>query len=146
MSNGFVVNKTHTFVKSFRNTHRTHTEYDWSVYWLAFCLICRFDPINISKRSSCENFSLLAEAKCHAVGKMTTDQSYSVCVRGVFLKDFTKHVDSLFATKVKPLLNFRYIVSIIFNLYYAFILHYIFNFFFGLHFLKCMFGLLRNRA
>ena len=30
------------FVKSERNTHRTHTEYVWSVYWLAFCLICKF--------------------------------------------------------------------------------------------------------
>ena len=30
------------FVKSVRNTHRTHAEYDWSVYLLAFCLICKF--------------------------------------------------------------------------------------------------------
>ena len=39
------------FVKSLRNTHRTHTEYDWSVYWLAFRLYANFidfeDPINI---------------------------------------------------------------------------------------------------
>ena len=26
------------FVKSLRNTHRMHIEYDWSVYWLAFRL------------------------------------------------------------------------------------------------------------
>ena len=31
----------------FRNTHRTHTEYDWLVYWLAFCFIDFEDPINI---------------------------------------------------------------------------------------------------
>ena len=30
------------FVKSWRNTHQTHSEYDWSVYWLAFSLICKF--------------------------------------------------------------------------------------------------------
>ena len=39
------------FVKSLRNTHRTHTEYDWSVYCLAFRLYANFidfeDPINI---------------------------------------------------------------------------------------------------
>ena len=29
------------FVKSWRNTYRTHSEYDWSVYWLTFCLICK---------------------------------------------------------------------------------------------------------
>ena len=54
------------FVKSVRNTHQTHAEYDWSVYLMAFCLICFIDfedPIDIS----CEKFSLLAEANCHAV-------------------------------------------------------------------------------
>ena len=38
------------YVKSIRNTHRTHAEYDWSVYLLAFCLICFIDfedPIDI---------------------------------------------------------------------------------------------------
>ena len=30
------------FVKVVRNTHRTHTEYDWSVYFFAFWLICKF--------------------------------------------------------------------------------------------------------
>ena len=30
------------FIKSVGNTHQTHTDYDWSVYWLAFCLICKF--------------------------------------------------------------------------------------------------------
>ena len=30
------------FVKFLRNTHWTHTESDWSVYWLAFCSICKF--------------------------------------------------------------------------------------------------------
>ena len=30
------------FVKSWRITHQTHSEYDWSVYWLAFFLICKF--------------------------------------------------------------------------------------------------------
>ena len=60
------------FVKSLRNTHRTHSEYDWSVYWLAFRLYANFidfeDPINICLEI--ENFNLLAEAKCHAVSKM----------------------------------------------------------------------------
>ena len=30
------------FVKSVRKTHRTHAEYNWSVYLLACCLICKF--------------------------------------------------------------------------------------------------------
>ena len=30
------------FVKSWRNTHRTHSVYDWSLYWLTFCLMCKF--------------------------------------------------------------------------------------------------------
>ena len=30
------------FVKSLRNTHRTHAEYDWSVYLLAFRLYANF--------------------------------------------------------------------------------------------------------
>ena len=53
------------FVKSWRNTHRTHSKYNWSEYWLAFCLICKFHWF-----WKCENFSLLAEAKCHVVWKM----------------------------------------------------------------------------
>ena len=32
------------------NTHRTHTDYDWSVYWLTFCLICKFHYFWISNR------------------------------------------------------------------------------------------------
>ena len=41
------------FIKSVGNTHQTHTDYDCSVYWLAFCLICNAnfidfeDPIDI---------------------------------------------------------------------------------------------------
>ena len=38
------------FEKSLRNTHRTQTECDWSVYWLAFHLYANFiyfeGPIN----------------------------------------------------------------------------------------------------
>ena len=30
------------FAKSWRNTHQTYSKYDWSVYWLVFCLICKF--------------------------------------------------------------------------------------------------------
>ena len=30
-----------SFVKSVGNTHRTHTDYDWSVFWVVFCLICK---------------------------------------------------------------------------------------------------------
>ena len=33
----------YVFLKIFlRNTHRAHAEYDWSVYLLTFCLICKF--------------------------------------------------------------------------------------------------------
>ena len=34
-----------------------------------------------------------------------TDQSYSVCVRWVFLKDFTKHVDSNIGPKIGAIVN-----------------------------------------
>ena len=58
------------FVKSLGNTHRTHSEYDRSVYWLAFHLYANFidfeDPVIICLKI----FNLLDEAKCHAVCKM----------------------------------------------------------------------------
>ena len=44
-----------TFVKSLRNTHWTHTEYDWSVYWLAFYLICKFHRVWRSIRKMYRN-------------------------------------------------------------------------------------------
>ena len=51
---GPILLSTFFFVKSLRNiysTHRTHSEYDWSVYWLAFRLYANFidfeDPIII---------------------------------------------------------------------------------------------------
>ena len=34
-----------------------------------------------------------------------TDQSYSLCVRWVFLKDFTKHVDSNIGPKTRAIVN-----------------------------------------
>ena len=43
------------FVKSLRNTHWTHTEYDWSVYWLAFYLICKFHRVWRSIRKMYRN-------------------------------------------------------------------------------------------
>ena len=38
------------FCKSLRNTHQTHTEYDWSVYCLTFCLICKFHWVRRSNQ------------------------------------------------------------------------------------------------
>ena len=65
------------FVKSLRNTHRTHSEYDWSVYWLTFRLYADFidfeDPSNLFRNRRVKILiltDLLAEAKCHAVWKM----------------------------------------------------------------------------
>ena len=66
------------FEKSEINTHRTHAEFDCSVYWLAFYLICKFHwfwryPITICLEIVVENFRPLAEAKCHTVWKMIVD-------------------------------------------------------------------------
>ena len=62
------------FVKSWRNTHQTHSEYVVSVlvgflFDMQISLIWKIQSLSVWK-SSCEKFSLLAEAKCHAVWKM----------------------------------------------------------------------------
>ena len=55
------------FVKSLRNTHRTHTNYYWLVYWLALFDVQISLILNIQSISVCENFSLLNEVKCHVL-------------------------------------------------------------------------------
>ena len=51
-----------------------------------------------------------------------TDQSHSVCVRWVFLKDFSKHVDSNIAPKTRATVN----IDMLFYLNNAYMSHYTF--------------------
>ena len=82
------------FVKSVGNTHRTHTDYDWIVLWLAFCLICKFYWFWRSIQYLFRNLSLLAEAKCHAVWKMIVFDYLPVCQLNTCFMTIFRHSHS----------------------------------------------------
>ena len=71
-----------------QNRARQTTNGDWScIVWIVFdmqiSLILKIQSISV-KKSSCENLSLLAEAKCHAVWKMIVPV---VCFGGRVLRE-----------------------------------------------------------
>ena len=74
-----------------------------------------------------------------------TGQSYTECVRCVFLQDFTKHVDSKIAPKTRAIVN----INMLFYMNNDFISHYTFKSNFFMHCLlywSVYFFLLQNRA
>ena len=62
------------FIKSVRNTHRAHAEYDWSVYVLATCVLCKFQSFwksnpYLFRNGRVKIVSCFVERKFHAVWK-----------------------------------------------------------------------------